>query len=63
MYHKCPHCGCSLDPGERCDCEDIADPEVQQYHPPRGKARYHSDAPDLGMDAYVSTIYRRPYDV
>lgn len=19
-YHICPHCGCHLDPGERCDC-------------------------------------------
>ena len=19
-YHICPHCGASLDPGERCDC-------------------------------------------
>lgn len=19
-YHECPHCGCYLDPGERCDC-------------------------------------------
>ena len=21
-YHECPHCGCYLDPGERCDCVD-----------------------------------------
>lgn len=20
FYHICPHCGASLDPGERCDC-------------------------------------------
>ncbi len=20
-YRTCPNCGCSLDPGERCDCE------------------------------------------
>ena len=19
-YNTCPHCGCNLDPGERCDC-------------------------------------------
>ena len=19
-YYECPHCGCYLDPGERCDC-------------------------------------------
>lgn len=21
-YRICPKCGCNLDPGERCDCED-----------------------------------------
>lgn len=21
-YHICQRCGCNLDPGERCDCED-----------------------------------------
>lgn len=21
-YNTCPHCGCNLDPGERCDCQD-----------------------------------------
>ena len=20
-YHECPHCGCYLDPDERCDCQ------------------------------------------
>lgn len=24
-YRACPKCGCNLDPGERCDCEDRAD--------------------------------------
>lgn len=23
-YRICPRCGCSLDPGERCDCEEEA---------------------------------------
>ena len=22
-YNVCPHCGCNLDPGEKCDCESI----------------------------------------
>ena len=22
-YRSCPECGSSLDPGERCDCQDI----------------------------------------
>lgn len=21
-FYTCPKCGCSLDPGEKCDCED-----------------------------------------
>lgn len=21
-YRVCPRCGCNLDPGEHCDCED-----------------------------------------
>lgn len=25
MYRICPLCGAALDPGERCDCQDIAD--------------------------------------
>ena len=23
IFQECPHCGCYLDPGERCDCQDI----------------------------------------
>lgn len=23
-YNICAHCGCSLDPGEKCDCESTA---------------------------------------
>jgi len=23
-YRECVHCGCALDPGEKCDCEQIA---------------------------------------
>ena len=22
-YRICPDCGCSLDPGEKCDCENV----------------------------------------
>ena len=24
-YYECPHCGCALDFGERCDCLDKAE--------------------------------------
>lgn len=23
MYRECPLCGANLDPGERCDCEEL----------------------------------------
>lgn len=23
FYRECPRCGCSLDPGEKCDCQEI----------------------------------------
>lgn len=23
-YRECPNCGCSLDPGEKCDCKETA---------------------------------------
>ena len=22
-YNTCPACGCNLDPGEKCDCEEV----------------------------------------
>ena len=28
MYCECPVCGASLDPGERCDCETVAQKET-----------------------------------
>lgn len=31
MEHRiCPHCGASLDPGERCDCLDDVDEEQEE---------------------------------
>jgi len=32
-YHICPHCGCNLDPGERCDCAKAK--KEQPLHRPR----------------------------
>ena len=31
-YYACPFCGCSLDPGERCDCQER---EAQQIESKR----------------------------
>ncbi len=33
-YRECPNCGCSLDPGERCDCRNERgekQDEVREY--------------------------------
>jgi hypothetical protein len=29
MYRKCPYCGAALDPGEKCDCNEKAAPDVE----------------------------------
>lgn len=29
-YHTCPCCGANLDPGERCDCEDLAENQQKE---------------------------------
>jgi hypothetical protein len=29
MYRKCPYCGATLDPGEKCDCNENAAPDVE----------------------------------
>lgn len=34
-YKKCPLCGCSLDFGEKCDCEKGFQPRQRERVPPR----------------------------
>lgn len=29
LYKRCPYCGANLDPGERCDCLTIDQPEME----------------------------------
>lgn len=31
-FRECPHCGCHLDPGERCDCKEELDMQVRLMH-------------------------------
>lgn len=33
-YNTCPLCGCNLDPGEKCDCEDCEDDkkELEEFY-------------------------------
>lgn len=60
MYYRiCPICGCSLDPGERCDCERDEDMDgMDDYAMHARPVRRRTDAEDCGVvpDAY---IYRR----
>lgn len=44
-YTVCPLCGCRLDPGERCDCEDEKKAAVGAANTDSGKAGYGIDAP------------------
>lgn len=37
-YRTCPHCGCSLDPGERCECEKEQDASAE--HPQQEQKIY-----------------------
>lgn len=30
MFHECPYCNASLDPGERCDCQEYSNPTLQE---------------------------------
>jgi hypothetical protein len=29
-YNVCPHCGCNLDPGEKCDCDRLKAKEQEK---------------------------------
>lgn len=29
-YRTCPNCGCNLDPGEQCDCEEVEEKKHEQ---------------------------------
>lgn len=30
FYKECPLCGCTLDPGEKCDCQEEKEQEQQR---------------------------------
>lgn len=50
MRKRCKNCGCFLDPGEWCDCEDHPEPEQEMARRPVAKKRtvypreYNSEA-------------------
>lgn len=52
-YRECPNCGCSLDPGERCDCRnerEKKEDEMKEYIKigPRGQYRLNFDRLERG---------------
>lgn len=59
MFRKCPYCHANLDPGEKCDCDEIPEPEIQAAHILPRKPVRHPNTPDQALDTYVRTTYRR----
>lgn len=46
IYRTCPYCGAHLDPGERCDCDLIPQPELEESgHTIRKRRPRGEDAP------------------
>lgn len=42
-FRICPDCGSSLDPGERCDCQDIEEAAPDATNIQSGKVEQKSD--------------------
>lgn len=61
-YKKCPRCGANLDYGERCDCEELDQPEIEaaHIHTPH-RAEVPRDRPHT-QDAYIQRAWRRWYE-
>lgn len=38
-FHQCPYCGCSLDPGELCDCQN-----GEKENPPENESQAEKTA-------------------
>ena len=47
-YNVCPHCGCNLDPGEKCDCESIKAREQETSRAFYGQMSFVFDHPQGG---------------
>ena len=67
-YHTCQKCGCNLDPGEKCDCEQEA-AEMERYflehvvtNPITGQMRLDWDGKDVRNEKTVNK-HRRGYRV
>lgn len=53
-YNVCPRCGCNLDPGEKCDCEDEKEKQEDFFEkhikmtPKTGQYSFLWDGKDTG---------------
>lgn len=59
MYKTCPYCRAHLDPGEKCDCGGVPEPEIEAAQITRRRPARHPNTPEQQLDAYVRTTYRR----
>lgn len=44
MFKTCKYCGAHLDPGEKCDCDEVEIPEIEEAQ--RTSARTDGDPLD-----------------
>lgn len=68
-YNVCPHCGCNLDPGEKCDCESI---KAREQETSRGKMLLESkeemkkrgiDSPDRADAVALSCYQKKTFNI
>ena len=53
MRYRCKLCGARLDPGERCDCEGVPEPEIMAACIRPVKRRIRRQEHDV-PDAYIA---------
>ena len=56
VRYICDRCGAHLDPGERCDCDQYEQPEVEMARIPQKK---HTIDRETFFDAEAAQRYRR----
>lgn len=57
MRKRCERCGCSLDPGEWCDCDEHPEPELEMARRP--VARKPTIYPrEYNPQSYIDRMWR-----
>lgn len=54
-YNVCPLCGCNLDPGERCECKEMAAKEQENR-----KVFYNNWLVTEGMSGQMTFAFEHP---